>query len=112
MNRLRQASRRARAFTLVEILIVVVILGILAAIVTPRYVDAGDNAQESAVRSSLRTLRAQIAYYQGREGSWPNDLNELVTDGYLGEMPVHPGSGAWAYDNTTGIITSSVDAGW
>ena len=109
---LHNKKRQRRAFTLVEILIVVVIIGILAAIVVPRYVDAGDETQEAAVRGSLRTLRAQIIYFQGREGAWPTDLNEMVTDGYLQELPTHPGPGNWNYDNTTGAITSSVDGSW
>lgn len=56
---------RARSgFTLVEILIVVIILGILAAIVIPQFSDASTQARESSCKSSLQTMRAQIQLYE------------------------------------------------
>jgi len=51
-------------FTLVEILIVVVILGILAAIVIPQFTDASTEAKESALKSDLQTMRSQIELYK------------------------------------------------
>lgn len=51
-------------FTLVEILIVVVILGILAAIVIPQFTDASTQAQESSLSADLQTLRSQIELYK------------------------------------------------
>ena len=51
-------------FTLVEILIVVVILGILAAIVIPQFTDASTQAKESSLISDLQTLRSQIELYK------------------------------------------------
>ena len=51
-------------FTLVEILIVVVILGILAAIVIPQFTDASTEAKESNLLSDLQTMRSQIELYK------------------------------------------------
>jgi type II secretion system protein G len=51
-------------FTLVEILIVVVILGILAAIVIPQFTDASEQAKESSLVSDLQTMRSQIELYK------------------------------------------------
>ena len=51
-------------FTLVEILIVVVILGILAAIVIPQFTQAGDEARENSTRADLQTVRCQIELYK------------------------------------------------
>lgn len=53
-----------KAFTLVEILIVVIILGILAAIVIPQFTEASNEARDSAVRSDLQTIRSQIELYK------------------------------------------------
>ena len=51
-------------FTLVEILIVVVILGILAAIVIPQFTSASTEAKESSLVSNLQTIRSQIELYK------------------------------------------------
>ncbi|HQI28676.1 MAG TPA: type II secretion system protein, partial [Sedimentisphaerales bacterium] len=53
-----------RGFTLVEILIVVVILGILAAIVIPQFTQASTEAKTNSLCSNLQTLRSQIELYK------------------------------------------------
>ena len=86
----------SRAFTLIEILIVIVILGILAAIVVPQFTDAASGAQATSMRSQLSTIRSQIEVWRlrnnqnipgGTSGS-PDDLwNALVSDGHLVTRP-------------------------
>ena len=100
------------AFTLIEVLIVVVIIGLLAAIVVAKFVDAGDEAQESAVKTQLQTLRSQIGFYYFNESAYPLDLDTLRTEGYISSPPDHPGDGNWVYDNTSGELLSSVDNTW
>jgi general secretion pathway protein G len=56
--------RAKSGFTLVEILIVVVILGILAAIVIPQFTDASTEAKTSSLCSDLQTMRSQIELYK------------------------------------------------
>ncbi len=56
--------RSRSGFTLVEILIVVIILGILAAIVIPQFTNASTEARESSLRSDLQTMRSQIELYK------------------------------------------------
>jgi type II secretion system protein G len=112
MRYIRTNSHR-RAFTLIEILIVVVIIGILAAMVIPHYVNAQGETQEAAVKKDLQQLRAQINYYHFKENAYPADLDTLVTDGYLASYPEHPGGGGnWVYDAVTGEITSTLDGSW
>ncbi len=66
-----------RGFTLVEILIVVIILGILAAIVIPQFTNASQDARRSSLTSQVQTLRSQIELYRLQHG---DQLPDLITD--------------------------------
>jgi type II secretion system protein G len=70
-----QLKGRRRGFTLIEILIVVVILGILAAIVIPQFSSASNEAAVSSVRSQLQTLRSQVELFRVQNGGDPSDGN-------------------------------------
>ena len=56
--------RHSKGFTLVEILIVVIILGILAAIVIPQFTNASQDARKSSLTSQLQTIRSQVELYK------------------------------------------------
>src|SRR5215472_516949 len=58
------AIRRQKGFTLIEILIVVIILGILAAIVIPQFSSASNDARKSSLESTVQSLRTQVALYR------------------------------------------------
>jgi general secretion pathway protein G len=64
-----------RGFTLVEILIVVVILGILAAIVIPQFTQASTEAKTNSLCSDLQTLRSQIELYKVQHNDQPPSLD-------------------------------------
>ena len=72
-----RAVTRKSGFTLVEILIVVIILGILAAIVIPQFTNASQDARESSLLSQLQTLRSQIELYKLQH---KDKLPDLVTN--------------------------------
>jgi general secretion pathway protein G len=121
-----------KGFTLVEILIVVVILGILAAIVIPQFSNASTDAKENSLKSNLQTIRSQIELYKIQHndnlpGAGTASFTEALTettdvDGttsgdaygpYLKSMPANP----FNNDNTvsTGTATSSPgddSSGW
>jgi general secretion pathway protein G len=87
--------RLRKAFTLVEILIVVVILGILAAIVVPQFTNASSEAQVSNVESQLQTIRNQIELFRAQHnGAYPdftaNQWADLVSNDYLRSEPYNP----------------------
>src|SRR5258705_3436133 len=73
---MRPLANRAhrRAFTLIEILIVVVILGILGAIVYPHFANARADAADKAARTQLQSLRSQIEMYKIQHGGALPDL--------------------------------------
>lgn len=119
-----------RAFTLVELLIVVIILGILAAVVIPQFSDASDDARFSSLQTNLQTIRGQLELYRLQHtSSYPTfaSFSAQMTAGtlidgtpgvdfgpYLQSVPNNPfsnnntlsavaGSGsAWYYNDTTG----------
>jgi len=66
--------RAKNGFTLVEILIVVVILGILAAIVIPQFTEASTEAKQAALCTDLQTLRSQIELYKIQHNDIPPSL--------------------------------------
>ncbi len=58
-------------FTLVELLIVVIILGILAAIVVPQFTATTADADNAAVQSNLQNMRSAVEFYRQEHGHWP-----------------------------------------
>src|SRR5438046_2546568 len=66
-----RASPQLRAFTLIETLIVVVILGILATIVIPQFSNASVNAKENMLKDELRYLRTQVVVYKAQHHDVP-----------------------------------------
>ncbi len=72
-----KARNGLKGFTLVEILIVVVILGILAAIVIPQFTSASESAKSSSLISQLQTIRSQLELYQVQHNG---DYPDLVTN--------------------------------
>ena len=94
--------RVRKAFTLVEILIVVVILGILAAIVVPQFTNATQDAQAGNIQTQLDTINNQIELFAARNnGVYPdfatNGWQELLDGAYLKSEPLNP---ACPGDNT------------
>jgi general secretion pathway protein G len=72
-------KNRARGFTLVEILIVVIILGILAAIVIPQFTNASSDARNNSVQSTLQTVRNQIELFKIQHNDTPPDASYIWT---------------------------------
>jgi general secretion pathway protein G len=74
---LRMIRKTRSGFTLIEILIVVIILGILAAIVIPQFSSASNDARKSNVQSTVQTLRTQVTLYKLEH---QDKLPDIITD--------------------------------
>jgi general secretion pathway protein G len=71
---------RKSGFTLVEILIVVIILGILAAVVIPQFSDASDDTRAASVLTNLKTVRSQLMLYKAQHSEvWPTNFDTMMT---------------------------------
>lgn len=130
----RDRREGGRGFTLVELLVVIVVLAVLAAIVLPKFMNSGQRAKESALRSDLKLLRNAVSLYDADTGYYPSSLADLSATSapsngldasgnqqsinasdwhgpYLQTIPDDPISGsAFTYSSTSptvGAVTSS-----
>ncbi|MGI0148255.1 MAG: type II secretion system protein [Thermoplasmata archaeon] len=79
-----------RGFTLLELLVVMTIIGILAAVAIPALRDSPQRAREAALREDLFTFRSSIDAFHGDKGYYPPDLQTLVSEGYVRKIPTDP----------------------
>lgn len=67
-----------RAFTLVELLIVIIVIAVLAAVAIPKFQNSSQRAQESAARADLKVLRQAIASFQMDTSLYPMSIDSLA----------------------------------
>ena len=91
-----------KAFTLLELMIVISIIIILAAITLPQYQKTIMQTREAVLRDDLHKMRQLIDQYGADKGRLPQSLDDLVTDGYLREIPIDPFTGQRDWAVTTG----------
>ncbi|HXZ27315.1 MAG TPA: prepilin-type N-terminal cleavage/methylation domain-containing protein [Terriglobales bacterium] len=81
---------KTRGFTLIEMMIVISLIIILLGLAIPNYVQSLRRAKEAVLRDDLFTLRTSIDQYTYDKLRAPQSLDDLVTAGYLHEVPVDP----------------------
>jgi general secretion pathway protein G len=83
-------SQVQRGFTFMELLIVMVIIAILAAVAIPKYLQHLRRAKEVVLQQNLWTMRRAIDFYWQDKEKPPANLQELVSAGYMREVPKDP----------------------
>ena len=107
-----------KGFTLIELMIVVAIIGVLAAIAVPKFSDLIDKSKEGATKGALASIRGALRiYYTGHEGQFPTTDDALgllgcltQDDKYLEDMPVVklPGTGIADSNRVQGVLTDGL----
>ena len=122
-----KSSLDRNAFTLIELVVVIIIVAILTAVAVPKFYDRADDAREAATLQSLSTLRGAIELHRADLGSYPATLDTDILDYLKGPFPMARVGGAenaavkastsdpivvgdvddaggWIYNSTTGEL--------
>ena len=83
-------ARRPTGFTLIELMIVLALISILAAMGVVQYRNSVQHAQESVLRTDLFRMRDAIDQYYADKNKYPSSLEDLVSEKYLRAVPVDP----------------------
>jgi MSHA pilin protein MshA len=118
--------RSAEGFTLIELVIVIVILGILAAVAIPKYEDMQEQARSATLKGQLGSIRSAVAIQYGRNAlngsaTFPTLNGSIFADGNVPKEPVMnsnavkttPGvdnAGGWQYTAVTGLVKANLNA--
>jgi len=102
-------KRRNRGFTLIELMIVISIILILVSVALPAYNQSIVRARESVLKQNLFTMRSVISQYTLDKQKAPQSLDDLVSAGYLKQLPIDPMTGhndSWVPDQEDNTVMS------
>lgn len=119
-------SKSESGFTLIELVIVIVILGILAAVAIPKYEDMREQARVATIKGQLGSIRSAVAIQYARNAlngnaTFPTLDGTIFADGRVPKEPVNnsatvkttagvDNTGGWQYTSTTGVVKVNVSA--
>ena len=122
MSRIKSQS----GFTLIELVIVIVILGILAAVAIPKYEDMREQARVATLKGQLGAIRSAVAIQYARNAlngsaAFPTLDGTIFADGNVPKEPILNSSavkttagidnaGGWVYSSTTGVVKANLNA--
>lgn len=87
---MRSKGKREAGFTLMELMIVMMIIGVLTTLAIPSFVSAVRSAKEAVLKEDLRVMRSAIDSYTMDKQKAPQSLDDLVQEGYLKVIPEDP----------------------
>ena len=109
----RRKNKDERGFTLIELLIVMALLGVLVAVLLPKYQDLTPEAKIAATQQNLETLRSAVLIFAARhpEVGIPSNLDTLVAEGLIRRIPTEKISGLTSVSISTEAAMSCTNAG-
>ena len=105
-RRPKHRGRPSRAFTLVELLVVLAIVALLLGIAVPRYFGSLDRSKETVLKENLFQVRESLDKYFSDTGKYPDRIEDLVTRHYLRSAPIDPVTGS----TTTWVVVPPREA--
>jgi general secretion pathway protein G len=99
---------RQRGFTLIELMIVISMILILVSISVPAYNQSITRAKESVLRQDLFQLRSLISQYTLDKQKAPQGLEDLVSSGYIKQIPIDPmtgSNGSWTVEQEDSLMS-------
>jgi general secretion pathway protein G len=103
MMQAERTMRRQGGFTLVELMVVMLIISVLAAIAIPAFIASLKSAREAVLKEDLHVMRQAIDSYTMDKQKGPQALDDLVQAGYLKEVPTDP----MTHSSTTWVTATS-----
>lgn len=116
------AKRKQSGFTLIELVMVIVIIGVLSAIIVPNFLDYVGRSEAATTKANLAVLRNAIQSFRSENsGNWPaDDLSDLAptyimtipNDGVEEKADVvnsQNGAGGWHWDNVNHVLKPNLD---
>jgi prepilin-type N-terminal cleavage/methylation domain-containing protein len=119
-------SKDESGFTLIELVIVIVILGILAAVAIPKYEDMREEARVATLKGQLGSIRSALAIQYARNAlsgsaTFPTLTGAIFSDGNVPKEPIDNSNavkttagvddtGGWVYTQATGLVKANLNA--
>jgi len=78
MSERKQKNRHQSAFTLIEVMVVVIVIGVLAAMIVPQLMSRSGKAKSAAAKRNIASIELAVNLFQGDYGRFPETLEELI----------------------------------